>query len=431
MDLSRRSFLAATGLGALGLASTALTAGCSTGGGAEASASGPVEGEITVLTPMYQGATGKQLLEGTLLKRFHKKYPKAKVKVDYTDYNSLNEKITTGLAGGLLPDVLMIGVGWVPPFAYKKVLAPLPDSAGTKYDYQPRVLAPSKYDGKLYALPVVLDARVVAYRKDHFEAAGIKAPPKDWTELRAIAKELAQAKGGKVTRAGFDPFSIDLRQCWENFVFANGGRLFDESGRKVLFDDDRGVEALQLFLDVVKDKVADPSFAPAAGQPSTLQQGRASMMMTDTALWLNMQQQTPELIDEDKVGMFVLRNTDAAMLQGGTLGCVSAHSQHRAAAQALVEFLATPDAVLPAAEQRGSVPGISSLRDSAYVKKNKLVDFALSNLDKSVSEGGTPAWMEIREKVKPTLQTAVVGQRTAKQAIGDLASVAKAAIGRL
>lgn len=431
MDLSRRSFLAATGLGALGLASSALTAGCSTGGGDAASASGEVEGDITMLTPMYSGATGKQLLEGTLLKQFHKKYPKATVKVDYTDYGSLNEKITTGLAGGLLPDVLMIGVGWVPPFAYKKVLGALPASAGAKYDYQPRVLQPSKYDGKLYALPVVLDARLVAYRKDHFAEAGISAPPKDWTELRAMAKELARHKNGKLARAGFDPFSIDLRQCWETFLFANGGKMFDSSGRSVLFNDDRGVGALQLFLDLVKDGTADPSFAPGEGQPTTIQQNRASMMMTDTTLWMKMQEQTPDLIENDSIGVFVMHNTDPAMFQGGTLACVSAHGQHRPAAQALVEFLARPEAVLPAAEQRGTVPAIASLRSSDYVRNNKLVDFAVSNLDKSVSEGGTPAWMEIREKVKPTLQTAIVGQRTAKQALDDLASVSRSAISRL
>ncbi len=431
MDLNRRSFLAATGLGALGLATTALTTGCSTQGGEAASASGPIEGDISMLTPMYSGATGKQLLEGTLLKQFHKLHPKATVKVDYTDYGSLNEKLTTGLAGGLLPDVLMIGVGWVPPFAYKKVLGELPADAGAKYDYQDRVLAPSKYDGKLYALPVLLDARLVAYRKDHFAKAGISAPPKDWTELRAIAKELAQHKNGKLTRAGFDPFSIDLRQCWENFLFANGGKMFDDTGRKVLFNDDHGVGALQFFLDLIKDHTADPALATGKGQPTTIQQGRSSMMMTDTTLWMKMQEQTPELIKDDNVGVFVMRNTKPAMFQGGTLACVSAHSKHRAAAQALVEFLAKPSNVLPAAEQRGTVPGIASLRDSTYVRQNKLVDFALANLDKSVSEGGTPAWMEIREKVAPTLQTAIVGQRTAKQAVDDLAAVSTAAIGRL
>jgi multiple sugar transport system substrate-binding protein len=71
------------------------------------------------------------------------------------------------------------------------------------------------------------------------------------------------------------------------------------------------------------------------------------------------------------------------------------------------------------------------MQNSSYVKGNDFVRFALSNLDKAYSEGGTPAWMEIREKVVPTLQTAVVGKSSAKQAIGDLADLANQAISRM
>lgn len=426
MDLTRRGFLAALGLGTAAVA-TGCAAGPATGGG-----DGRVAGELSLLTPMFEGASGKQLLEGTLLAAFQKKFPDVKVRVDYTTYAALNEKITTALAGGLLPDVLMMGVGWIPPFAHKKVLAPLPESAATRYQYEPRVLEPSRFGGKLYALPVVLDTRIVAYRKDIFEEAGISAPPQDWKQLREMAKQLGtRDAGGALTRAGFDPFSVDLRQCWETLLFANGGKLFDEAGQKVLFNDDKGVGALQLLLDLVADRSADYAFKSETGQPSLVQQGKAAMAMSTTALWLQMEQQTPDLIKDDKVGAFVIRNTNEAMLQGGTLASMSARTKQPAAAQALVEFLASPEAVLPAAQQRGSVPAIQSLGDSDYVKKNQFVKFALDNLDKAYSEGGTAAWMEIREKIKPALETAVVGQRTAKEALDDLAQLATSAIGRL
>ncbi|NIK56387.1 extracellular solute-binding protein [Kribbella shirazensis] len=428
MEYTRRSVLTALGLGAVAAAT-----GCSTSSGdSQAAADGPVEGEITLLTPLFEGSTGKQLLEGKLLPAFKQKNPNVTVKVDYTTYSALNEKITTSLAGGLMPDVVMLGVGWIPPFAHKKVLAPLPDSLATRYDYEDRVLEPSRYDGKLYALPMVLDTRIVTYRKDMFAEAGIKAPPKDWAELRAMSKELARSDGsGKLTRVGFDPFSIDLRQCWETFLFANDGNLFDESGQQVKFDDERGVEALQLFLDVVKDKSADYSFKSSAGQPSTLQQGRAAMMMANNSLWVQLKQQNPELLAEDKVGAFILANKVPAMLQGGTMVSRSASSKHAAAAQALVEFMGTPESILPTAVQRGSVPGVQDLRTSDYVKNNGFVKLALDNMSKARSEGGTAAWMEIREKIKTTLETAVVGKRTAKEAIDELANLSKEAISRL
>ncbi|MFI2291738.1 ABC transporter substrate-binding protein [Streptomyces niveus] len=422
MELNRRSVLAAIGAGT----AAAALAGCGGGSTAADSADGPAEGEITLLTPIYEGANGKTLLEQEILGGFRKKYPDVKVNVDYTTYQLLNEKITTALAGGLLPDVLMMGVGWIPPFAAKKAIAELPESLATAHDYEKRVLEPSRYDGKLYALPVILDTRIVVYRKDHFAEAGIKKTPANWAELRAVAKQLT-----KDGRLGFDPFSIELRQCWETFLFANGGRLFSEDGKKVLFTEAGGVEALQFFKDLIKDGSVDYAKKTDPGAPSNVQTGKASMMMSTSALWVQAKEQNPELIEGDKLGAFVLANRRPAMLQGGTLVTQSARSKHPAAARALVEYLATPDSILGAAKQRGSVPGLRDLNESGYVKENQFVDLSLRNLEHAVSEGGTAAWMEIREKIKPTLEPAIVGGQSAKDAIAELGRLAEAAIGRM
>ncbi|MEU3215181.1 extracellular solute-binding protein [Streptomyces sp. NPDC006971] len=422
MELTRRSVLAAIGAGT---AAAALGA-CGTGTSTAGSADGPAEGEIRLLTPIFEGADGKKLLEKEILGSFRKKYPDVRVNVDYTTYAQLNEKITTGLAGGLLPDVLMMGVGWIPPFAAKKAIAELPEKLATAHDYEKRVLEPSRYEGRLYALPVVLDTRIVVYRKDHFAAAGIRKTPANWAELRAVAKQLT--KGGRI---GFDPFSIDLRQCWETFLFANGGELFGADGRKVLFTDARGVEALQFFKDLVQDGSADYARKTELGAPTNVQTGEASMTMTTSALWNQVKEQTPDLIENDLLGAFVLANRRPAMLQGGTLVTQSASSKHPAAARALVEHLATPDSILGAARQRGSVPGLKDLDDSGYVKENEFVDLSLRSMGDACSEGGTPAWMEIREKIKPTLEPAIVGRQSAKDAIAELGRLAEAAIGRM
>ncbi|WP_326816476.1 MULTISPECIES: ABC transporter substrate-binding protein [unclassified Streptomyces] len=422
MELNRRSLLAAIGAGA----AAAALGGCGTGTSTAGSADGPAEGEITLLTPIYEGADGKTLLEQEILGGFRKKHPKVKVNVDYTTYAQLNEKITTGLAGGLLPDVLMMGVGWIPPFAAKKAIAELPEKLASAHDYEKRVLEPSRYDGRLYALPVVLDTRIVVYRKDHFAAAGIRKTPANWAELRAVAKQLTMDG-----RLGFDPFSIDLRQCWETFLFANGGRLFSADGKKVLFNNARGVEALQFFKDLVKDGSSDYAKKTDLGAPSNIQTGKASMMMSTSALWNQLKDTNPELIEGDKVGAFILANRKPAMLQGGTLVSQSANSRHPAAARALVEHLATPESILGAAKQRGSVPGLKDLNDTTYVKENKFVDLSLQSMGDACSEGGTAAWMEIREKIKPTLEPAIVGGQSAKDAIAELGRLAEAAIGRM
>ena len=60
-------------------------------------------GEVRLLTPIFEGASGKQVLEEELLPQFYEEHPDVKVTVDYTDYGSLNEKLTTSIASGLTP----------------------------------------------------------------------------------------------------------------------------------------------------------------------------------------------------------------------------------------------------------------------------------------------------------------------------------------
>ena len=45
-------------------------------------------------------------------------------------------------------------------------------------------------DGDYYALPWRMDVRIMAYRKDMFEKAGITKVPQTWDELIAAAKKL-------------------------------------------------------------------------------------------------------------------------------------------------------------------------------------------------------------------------------------------------
>jgi multiple sugar transport system substrate-binding protein len=65
---------------------------------------------------------------------------------------------------------------------------------------------------------------------------------------------------------------------------------------------------------------------------------------------------------------------------------------------------------------------------SEYVQKNPAVQFAMKNLDHAYSEGGVPAWLEIRGDFKATIESALLGKATPQQALDDLAKKAEAAI---
>jgi multiple sugar transport system substrate-binding protein len=418
--------LAATGALALALAAC--------GDGGTGNQGEGVGGDLTLLTPIYEGTEGNRLLEEEILPAFYEEYPDVTVSVDYTTYGNLNEKLTTAVAGGLIPDVMMMGVGWVEAFAANGVLAEL-DGLGVTAeslagDYTPQILQGGIVDGSLYALPIMLDTRFGCARMDLLSEAGYEEPPGSWEELREYAVELTERDSdGTLQRAGFDLLSMDLRQMYEVFLFSAGGSLFDDEITQPAFNSPEGVAALEFITDlVIEDRVEDIGFSGTDVDVHPLLNGRAAMAVCHNNLWIQLQEAAPELADQ--IQPFLINGTQPGMFFGGTLATVSASSDNPEAALALAQFLAGPEPSLAANEQRGNVPALTELLDSDYVQGNPLVQFAMENLDVAQREGGPPQWLEIRGDFSPAIESALLGQQTPQQALDDLAEAARAAMAR-
>lgn len=420
--LTRRRVLA----GSAALAGlTALTA-CGARLAVNEDSGGVPEGDISLLTPIFDGAEGKKLLEQKLLPQFTAKYPKVTVSVDYlTGYDYLNEKITTGLTTGVPNDVIMLGVGWVEPFASRQVLSELRPPEHGLGGYSGQILSACRWGGKLYALPVVLDTRFGICRTDLLAEAGLSGPPTSMEQLRDYAIRLTRRDNGVLTRTGLDVLSADPRQVFETILFAFGGDLF-RNGRPA-FNDPTGVAALQWLADLQqRDKVIDPGFSNTKAVSVPIGDGRAAMCVGHNNWWVTAKKQHPESLEH--LQPFLLNPVKPSIFAGGTLVTVSAASRHQAAAQALADFIASPQVSLAGAQQKGNVPALTSLKDTDYVRGNRLVQFALDNLQYGRAEGGVGAWLSIRDDVKTAVQSAMSGRQTAQQALDVLAVSADAAI---
>ncbi|MBB3351578.1 sugar ABC transporter substrate-binding protein [Rhizobium lentis] len=146
--------------------------------------------------------------------------------------NVLRQKVTTDIAtkSGQY-DIITIGGYEAPIWGKQGWLAPVGD-LGDDYDYDD-LLAPIKtgltVDGKLYAVPFYTESSFTLYRKDLFDAAGIKMPDEPTYDQ---IKEYA----AKLTDKSKEQYGICLRgkPGWgENMAFLGtminsyGGRWFD------------------------------------------------------------------------------------------------------------------------------------------------------------------------------------------------------------
>ncbi|WP_372593323.1 ABC transporter substrate-binding protein [Actinotalea sp.] len=434
MKLRTSTRKAAAIVAATALATTLAACGSGdTGTDTGSAGDGTVSGTVSLLTPIFEGSTGKELLEGTLLPEFYEQYPDVTVTVDYTTYSKLNEKLTTAIASGLVPDVMLMGVGWIENFAENGVLADLGSLGLTAEElsatHNPKVVDAGVYDGSVYAVPIMLDARFGVARMDLLAEAGYDAPPSTVEELREMAIALTERDAsGNMTRAGFDLQSNDSRQVFETFLFSQGGTLFNEDVTEPAFNSEAGVEALQLMSDLINvDKVEDTGWSSTDVVVNPLINGRAAMGLAHNNLWTQAQEADPTVLEN--LQPFLIPGDEPSMFFGGTLATMSSKSNSPEAAQALLEFLTSAGPALAANEQRGNIPALDELLTSDYVTSNTLVQFAMENLDVAKHEGGPAQWLEIRGNFKPAIESALLGEKTAQEALDELAATSAAAMG--
>ncbi|MGJ8722140.1 MAG: ABC transporter substrate-binding protein [Salinibacterium amurskyense] len=393
-----------------------------------------VSGEISLLTPIFEGSPGQDLLEDELLPQFYEEYPNVTVNVDYTTYGNLNEKLTTAVVSGLVPDVMLMGVGWIEAFADKGVLADLGElglsEADLKESYTDEIVEAGMWDGNVYAVPIMLDTRFGVARMDILKEAGYDSPPSSWDELIEIAEATTvRSSNGSLERAGFDMMSLDARQAFETVLFSAGGDLFNADATEPTFNSDEGVAALGLMADLVnKYEVEDIGFTSTDDIVNPLINGRAAMGIAHNNLWTQALEADETVLDN--LEPFVIQGESSGMFFGGTLATVANNSKNPQAARALLEFLSSPEAALAANEQRGNVPALTELLDSDYVQSNRFVQFAMENLDVAKREGGPAQWLEVRGDFAPAVQAALLGQKTPEEALDDLAALVQTSIDR-
>lgn len=187
--LSRRRLLTLGGVGALG--ATLAACGDNTGRGVTptpdgGSASGGARPSIAQWYHQYGEAGTQEAVE-----RYAAEYDAADVTVSWKpgDYD---QSTAASLLTDSGPDVFEYGNGPTIDMIRGEQVADLTDLFGdTLDDFTPSLIERMSYDGRIWAVPQVLDMQVLVYRKSLLEEAGVQ-PPQQIPELLAAAQELTR-----------------------------------------------------------------------------------------------------------------------------------------------------------------------------------------------------------------------------------------------
>ena len=319
MTISRRALLAAAAAAGGGL----LTACGSNTGRGDGGGSGPA------LSHWYHqyGEAGTE----QAVKRYAAAYTKARVTVQWRPGN-YDQQTAAALLTDSGPDVFEVNGPSLDQIQGGQVVDLTGLLDGVEDDYNPVVLTPKRHDGKIWAIPQVIDMQMLYYRKSLLRDAGVE-PPTTLDALVDAAKKLTTRKvkglflgndGGAGVLGGTP-------------LYAGGLRLVTDEGT-VGFDDPAAARTLGKLHRLHADKSLLLGAPADWSDPSAFIQGLTAMQWT--GLWALPQVQK-ELGDDFGVLPFPADGSTGrpAVPVGAYGAAVSARSRHVDAAEEYVKWL--------------------------------------------------------------------------------------------
>ncbi|MEU6977056.1 MULTISPECIES: extracellular solute-binding protein [unclassified Streptomyces] len=382
----RRGIAATALVAALGVSLAACGSGDgSTGGGSKGS--GELSGTVTWWDTSTVGSEDKVFKK--IAEDFTKKHPKVTVKYVNVPFGDAQNKFKNAAQSGSgAPDVIRSEVAWTPDFANLGYLAPLDGTAALKDkdDFLKQAAASTKYNGKTYAVPQVIDSMGIFYNKKIFKDAGVEVP-KTIDELKSVSAKIKQKTGktGLYLRG-------DDAYWFLSFLYGEGGDMVNADTKTVTIDNAAGVKAFKTVKDLVDSGAAKTDATDGWNNMQTaFKDGKVAMMIngpwavTDTYAG-------KEFADKANLGIAPVPAGSGGQgaPQGGHNLAVYAGSKNLDASYAFVDYMSSPEVQTQVAKELSLLPTRSSVYGKSDVAMNEMITFFKPVVDKAVERPWIP-----------------------------------------
>jgi multiple sugar transport system substrate-binding protein len=417
---------AATTASATTTAAAATTTAATAPLGAPVSKSG-FKGTLTYWALGYAPNGGNAFSKSTdsAAAAFMKANPDIKVEiVGYTADNAGFAKIVNAVQSGSGVDAFRIPNDSLPVLVAQGAVAPIDDylTAEDKADILPQLFDLVKFDGKLYAWPLWVPPVAMYLNVDVFKEKGIDLPKDSWTydEFVDIAKKLTftRANGEKVYgySALVDPGLVDT---WP-IIMSDGALPVSADNKKYTFNSPEGISGLKKLTDLaLVHKVTPPDFGTQK-QDDILTAMKGKLQ----AMWSRPSGDAGTLVQAGvniEIRQMPIGKSGKNVAAGGVgLIAVAANKDKTrlAASNDLVKYLTSGGV-------EKDVPGYYL---APAARKSVTVVAPYNKFAPSAAVAWiTPSlvvWPQVRTLIHPRLQEAILGKKTAEEALNSPADEA-------
>ncbi|MFA5410948.1 MAG: extracellular solute-binding protein [Candidatus Omnitrophota bacterium] len=250
-------------------------------------------------------------------------------------WGDAHTKYLTCIAGGVVPDIGMMGLTWGTEFGSLGAMVDLarefpPDIKIIKEKNFPGLWHSVEHKGSVYGIPFDLSIQVMFYRNDI-----IPRPPRTWQELERQLLELrAKGKGmifdwGSMSWIGYSPF------LWQA-----GGDFYNQEGTKSALGSAQASQALAFFSRLYRELGVSEAQIP-------LEQGMRTgdFPLAISGNWKidSLRLSAPEIKGKWSIAMLPAGPTaKRTAFFGGRIMVIFGKSRHKQASWELIKYLFEP-----------------------------------------------------------------------------------------
>lgn len=372
-----------------------------------------------------------------LIREFERQNPDIAIVLDERpEVGSLvHDKYVTMLASGdPSVDIYSIDVIWPPEFAEAGWLEPLDDifPPSEQEKYIPSMIDACTINGHIYGIPWHNDFGLLYSRKDLLENGGYEVP-ETWYELVEAAQKLQKRDQSLYGYSADWGREANLDCNFVEFLYSNNGTILDEKG-KVVLNTPQAVEALQFMIDMInKYQVTMPGILSMDLEEGRVvfTEGNAVFHRNWLYVWDVSQQEGSKV--KGKVIFSKLPHFPggkSASTLGGWNYAISAYSKHKEEAKRFIKFAGGYEGQKIISLNNPYPPAIIDLyKDPDILKKYPHYPEFLEAAFTTIPRPKTARLQELSEALQVELHSAFQGQKSAEQAIADLAKTIEEIVG--
>lgn len=404
--MSRTARTASTGIGIAVVLSLGLTA-CGSSGGEDVAADSK-----QTLTVWAMGAEGEKLAD--VAKVYEKANPNITVKVTPVGWDVAHQKLVSAAAAGTMPDVAQMGGSYMGEFSELGVLEPVDTKVFQEKDFFPAGWKQGEVDGQAYGVPWYVDTRVLYYRTDLAEKAGITKAPTDWKELQALATAY-QKKADTKWGLSIQPSNLDTVQNFYPFLYSAGGEIVNDKGEAVI-DSPAAVRALKEYGSYFDKGLSNKTQPPGYDVVKDFGNGRVPMFFGGPWHVTLLNEGQPQLKGKWAIANVPADKSSTSMAGGSSL-VISKDSEHKAAATAFIKYLTDTKGQADWYERTKDLPANTAAWTSGDLADDADLQIFKKQMDTAKSSPSLSNLSEITDKVDQAIAKVTQGKASAEDAL--------------